>query len=69
MVTPAEYRAALNALGLSQGRAALLFGVDPRTSRRWALGEAAVPRMVALVLRLVLRHGVTTDEANKLAER
>lgn len=68
-MTPAEYRAALNALGLSQGRAALLFGVDPRTSRRWALGEAAVPRMVALVLRLMLRHGVTTDEANKLAER
>lgn len=68
-MTPAEYRDALAALSLSQVRAASLFGVDARTSRRWALGEATVPRMVALALRLMLRHGVTADEANKLAER
>lgn len=67
-MTPAEYRDALAALSLSQVRAASLFGVDARTSRRWALGEAAVPRMVALVLRLMLRHGVTADEAMKLGE-
>lgn len=68
-MTPTEYRDALAALSLSQVRAASLFGVDARTSRRWALGEAAVPRMVALALRLMLRHGVTPEEANKLAER
>lgn len=68
-MTPAEYRDALAALALSQVRAAALFGVDARTSRRWALGEAAVPRMVALALRLMLRHGVNADEANNLAER
>ena len=68
-MTPAEYRDALAALSLSQVRAASLFGVDARTSRRWALGEAAVPRMVALVLRLMLRHGVSVEQANKLAER
>ena len=66
-MTPDQYRAALAALALSQVRAAALFGVDARTSRRWALGEKPVPRMVALVLRLMLRHGVTADEANKMA--
>lgn len=67
-MTPTDYREAIAALALSQVRAAALFGVDARTSRRWALGEAAVPRMVALILRLMLRRGVTAAEAAELAE-
>ena len=67
-MTHAEYRDALAALSLSQVRAASLFGVDARTSRRWALGEKPVPRVVALVLRLMLRHGVSVEDANKLGE-
>lgn len=66
-MTPTQYQAALDGLGLSQVGAARLFGVDPRTSRRWALGEASVPPAVALALRLMAAHGVALDEAEKLA--
>ena len=49
-----EYRDALTALGLTQAAAGELFEVGERSSRRWALGEAKVPPMVALVLELML---------------
>jgi hypothetical protein len=44
------YRAAIAALGLSQGGAARVLGVDARTSRRWALGEVPVPGTVQRLL-------------------
>lgn len=52
-MTPAAYRDALARLGLSQVGAARLFGVNPRTSRRWALGELEVPRAVEIALLLL----------------
>lgn len=67
-MTAPEYRAALEALDLTQVGAARLFGVDPRTSRRWALGEADVPRTVALCLRLMVSYDVTVAEAQVLAD-
>jgi hypothetical protein len=57
-----EYRAALAALRLSQGAAAKFLGVDPRTSRRWALGEVPVPRPVALLLRVMVRHKLSPND-------
>lgn len=66
-MTATEYRVALAALNLSQVRAAALLGVDPRTSRKWALGQYPVPRMAALVLRLMMDKGVSADEANEIA--
>ena len=45
-----EYRAAIARLGLTQGGAARLVGVDARTSRRWALGEVPVPGPVERLL-------------------
>jgi hypothetical protein len=66
-MTSTQYQAALDGLGLSQVGAARLLGVDPRTSRRWALGEATVPPAVALALRLMVAHGTGLDEAEKLA--
>lgn len=68
-MTPTEYREALAALSLSQVRAASLFRVDARTSRRWALGEAAVPRVVALALRSMVAGGVTKEAAFGLVEK
>jgi hypothetical protein len=53
-----QYRDALSRLGLSQVGAAQMFGVNERTSRRWALGESAVPKLVALVLYLMVRFKV-----------
>jgi len=49
-----EYREALAQLDLTQAAAGEFFGVGARTSRRWALGEAKVPPMVAMMLELML---------------
>lgn len=65
-MTHTEYREAIESIGLSQVGAARLFGVDPRTSRRWALGELPVPRAVELALKLMLKHGVTVADVQSL---
>jgi DNA-binding transcriptional regulator YiaG len=61
-VTPAQLRAVLDRLGLSQSEAARLLSIDPRTMRRWVLDEQPVPAPVAILFRLLdecpaaLRH-------------
>ena len=67
-MTPTQYRAHLDRLGLSQVGAARLFGVDPRTSRRWVAGDLAIPKAVALALRLMVAQWVTLDEAERLSK-
>jgi len=49
-------------LGLSQARAAALVGADPRTGRRWALGERNVPECVAILLRLLMAGKITIED-------
>lgn len=61
-MTAAEYRAAIARLGLSQVKAGHLLGVDPRTSRAYALGERPVPYVVALALGLMLAMGVRPED-------
>ncbi|MCX8003341.1 MAG: helix-turn-helix domain-containing protein [Burkholderiaceae bacterium] len=56
-MTPTELRAALAALGWSQGRLAAECGVNPRTARKWALGEAPVPADVAALVRAAQAGG------------
>lgn len=56
-MTADAYRDALDRLGLSQVGAAKFFGVNPRTSRRWALGEQEVPRVVELALEFMIALG------------
>ncbi len=53
-MTGDEYRNALEELGMSQLFAAELFDVDPRTSRRWALGERRIQPAVVQLLNLLL---------------
>ena len=65
-MTPKQFQAAIDRLGLSQVRAAKLFGADPRTARRWALGERDVPECVAIVLRLLLAGKITVDDVEGL---
>lgn len=60
-MTANQFRTIIDRLGLSQARAAALVGADPRTGRRWALGERTVPECVAILLRL-LRDGKITEE-------
>ena len=56
-----QYRRALAELGLTQAAAGELFEVGERSSRRWALGEAKVPPMVALLLELMLSKRVRLE--------
>lgn len=56
-MTANEYRKALERLGITQHQAAALFGVDGRTSQRWALGERAIPHPLARLLAYIERYG------------
>jgi hypothetical protein len=61
-MTANQFRAALKRLGLSQAGAASLVGADPRTGRRWALDERAVPECVAILLRLLMAGKITQED-------
>ena len=64
-----EYRQSLAALNLSQVKAAHFLGVEPRTSRRWALGEAPVPIHVGILLFLMIEMGLSVADVNKMIDR
>lgn len=64
-MTPDEYRAAIETLGLSQVAAARLLGVDDRTSRRWASGERDVPPPAVRFLRYLIATGRSGEYAMK----
>ena len=70
-MTPDEYRAAYERLGLSQAGAGRFLAnnavTGPRASRHWAQGTVAVPHAVALMLRLMLRMKWTPEHVNRLA--
>jgi transcriptional regulator with XRE-family HTH domain len=61
-MTPTQYRAAIKRLGLSQHRAAEFFGVSPRTSQGYALGEYPVPAAIAKLLRLMTKLGLKPED-------
>jgi DNA-binding transcriptional regulator YiaG len=63
-MTTAEFRAALERLGLTQVAAAKLFDASARTARRWALGEVPVPSTVAMLLHLLLRGKIKIRDIN-----
>jgi hypothetical protein len=60
-LSPDEYRSALARLGLSVVGAGVFFGVNPRTSQRWASGEQDIPRAVQIALKLMLRYRVKPE--------
>lgn len=64
-MTPNQFRAALDRIGLTQVGAAKLFGADPRTARRWALGEGDIPETVAILLRLAIKGKITLDDIER----
>lgn len=61
-MTPTQYKKAIEALGLSQIRAAEFLGVAPRTSQGYALGEYPVPEAIAKLLRLMVRLNLKPDD-------
>lgn len=61
-MTPAQYKAAIKRLGLSQERAGVWLGIGKRTSQGYALGEYPVPEPVAKLLRLVIKLGLNAAD-------
>jgi GcrA cell cycle regulator len=57
-----ELRATLDALGIPQQRVAELFGVGPRSVRRWRDGDRRVPCGVRVVLHLLAAGTVTISQ-------
>jgi hypothetical protein len=66
-VSAAQFRAALDRLGLSQLGAARLFQSNDRTVRRWAIGERSVPIGIVIVLRLMLANKITVKDVERAA--
>lgn len=64
-MTPDDYREAIETLGLTQGGAARLLGVDERTSRRWACGERDIPPPAQRFLRYLIATGRSGEYAMK----
>jgi hypothetical protein len=61
-MSPAEYKAAIKALGLTQVKAGTWLGISPRTSQGYALGEYPIPEPVSKLLRLCVDRNIPTDE-------
>ena len=61
-LTPRQFKAAIRALGLSQGQAARLCGYYPGTAKKWASGGRKVPAPVAIILRLMLAGELTVEQ-------
>lgn len=59
-MTANQYRTAIEKVGLSQRKAGRFFGVDERTSRRWA--ETGPPEAVAKLLRLMARLDLKPED-------
>lgn len=62
-----RYRELIEELEMSQVGMATFLGVDPRTSRRWALAEKNMPYDAAILLELMDKHHLSPDTARKLA--
>lgn len=59
-MTAAEFRAALETLGLQQKTFAEILGVAPISVNRWARGRALTPRYAVAWLELALRQAAST---------
>ena len=66
-VATTEFRETLGALGIAQHRVARLFGVGPRSVRRWQDGDRRVPCGVGIVLRLLAAGTVTVAQVEQAA--
>ena len=61
-MTPTQFRAALDKLGLSQRGLAALFTRNERTVRSWALDQSAINPEGAILLRLLLAKKITVAD-------
>jgi hypothetical protein len=66
-MAPTEFHAALGTVGIAQQRVAQLFGVGPRSVRRWQYGDRRVPCGVGIVFRLLADGVVTVEQVERAA--
>jgi DNA-binding transcriptional regulator YiaG len=67
-MTDDEFRTALDKLDISQLGFSKTFGIGARTARRWALGEARIPMVVAMLLRLMLKKKLKLEVPTPMNE-
>jgi DNA-binding transcriptional regulator YiaG len=68
-MTPEAYREILEELRLSNGQAAKLLGVTPRTSNRWLAGTRDIPAPAYRLLVLLRDYRLSPKDASRhLAE-
>jgi len=60
-MTPADFRAALARLALTQSGAASVLGVTDRAIRMWLTGARSVPAPVAKLMRLMADGKIAAD--------
>lgn len=61
-MTPAQFRASLTKLALTQGDAARLLGVSLRTAHGYAHGDSPIPEGFARLLRLMIENSLTPED-------
>jgi DNA-binding transcriptional regulator YdaS (Cro superfamily) len=66
-MTSAEFRAAIAALGMSQGAAAEFLGVSLRSVHGWARGGYPVPETVAKLIGLMVDRKIGPDDLRQTA--
>lgn len=68
-MTPAQFRATIKQLGLSQAGAGRFLGVSDRTARRWASGEYPIPPHVINLLTLMVRLKLTPAAVDRIRSK
>lgn len=61
-MTPSQYRAALERLGLTQDAAADLLGYSLTSANQWANGRSEVPKLVSTVLRALVNGKLKPED-------
>ena len=67
-MTPLTIREHRLALGLTRGRAALYFGVDPRTWRRWEAGDREITPCAAKLITICVTLPAAWEALKALAD-
>jgi len=69
MTGPDELRAHTEALGINLNDVACLTGVEIRTVRRWAAGDANLPASVVTLFCVMRKYGLSVNQVMDARER
>lgn len=67
-MTPDDFRATLEAAGVTQAWLARILSAAPSTPHRWAVGARDVPQSVAILLRALATGVLTPATLEALAQ-